>query len=313
MNRRVLVTGGTGFIGSRVLNCLLNSGDIPIVIKRNVSDKWRIKKLLDNLVFYNLDELSLESIFENERIDAVINLATYYKKNNSYEDVEKMIEVNIHFPTLLLELCKKYEVPLFVTAGSYFQYSPNYKMIDENNTTMARDLYAATKSALEKIMEYYSSNTDVKAVDLLLFTPYGEMDHKEKVIPYIIKQALSKRPVKLSEGFQKLSPVYVEDVANAFVKALDLAKKDIGDNLRINIPAKESYSIREIVTVVEELLGYHIEAQWGSLGTNRIDQDSDFMADPKKSENILGWREKFDIYEGLRKTIDYYASEVNED
>lgn len=312
MNRRVLVTGGTGFIGSRVLDCLLKNGDIPILIKRSFSDTWRIKELLDRLVICNLDQQYIENIFEKERIDAVINLATYYKKHNLYDDIEKMIEVNINFPTMLLELCKKYEVPLFITAGTYFQYGKNYKMIDENGTIEARNLYAATKSALEKIMEYYISNTDVRAVALLLFTPYGEMDHAEKVIPYIIKQALSNGTVKLSEGFQKLSPVYVEDVANAFVKALDLANKDIGNNLRINISGRESYSIREMVSIIEELLKFNIKAEWGTVDTNRIDQDRNLIVDQKKSENILGWQQKFDIYEGLRRTINYYAGEAHE-
>ena len=310
MNRRVLVTGGNGFIGSRVLKKLLESGDIPIIIKRNSSDMWRIDTLLNRVILYNIDKLPLDKVFETEKIDAVVNLATYYKKNNTFQDIEKLVDTNIKFPSQILQLCSDHEIPIFVTAGSYFQYGTNYGSSRSLNPSIARDLYAATKSALTKIMEYYSSKYNMRTVELILFTPYGEMDHEEKLIPYLIKQALQKHPVNLSSGFQKLNMVYVEDVAAAFVKALDLVERNSFTHHRIDVASARSYSIRDIVTVIEDVIQSNLIVKWNSVKINETDQDDEIIIDTSASEKVLKWKPKFDIYEGLAKTIDYYKGEV---
>jgi nucleoside-diphosphate-sugar epimerase len=310
MDRKILVTGGTGFIGSRVLTKLVDNGDIPIVLKRSFSDTWRIKEVENRIVVYDVDKIAIKDIFALEKIDAVINLATYYKKNNSYDDIKKMVETNITFPSQLLELCKIHEIPLFITTGSFFQYNKTNNILDENTSMVARDLYAATKNALEKIMEHYASNTDLKVIELILFTPYGEMDHEEKLVPYIVKQTLLGKPVNLTNGFQMLNLVYVEDIARAFVKALDLRQN--GFPLRINIANKESYSVRDIITVVEDIIGHHIVVNWGALKTKDIDQDKVLYIDTVATGEILNWKSEFDIYRGLKKTIEYYKGVLHE-
>ncbi len=310
MNRRVLVTGGNGFIGSRVLRKLLEIGDIPIIIKRNSSDLWRINTILNRVISHNIDNLPLDKVYKTEKIDAVINLATYYKKNNNFQDIEKLVDANIKFPSQILQLCKDHGTPIFVTAGSYYQYGTNYGSPRGSNSSIARDLYAATKSALTKIMEYYSSKYNIGTVELVLFTPYGEMDHEEKLIPYLIKHALQKDSVNLSSGFQKLNLVYIEDVAAAFVKALDLVGKNSFTHHRIDVAGVKSYSIRDIVTVIEDLVQSNLPVKWNSVTMNETDQDDELIIDTSASKDMLNWQPRFDIYEGLRKTIDYYKGEI---
>jgi nucleoside-diphosphate-sugar epimerase len=159
-------------------------------------------------------------------------------------------------------------------------------------------------------MEYYSSKYNMRTVELILFTPYGEMDHEEKLIPYLIKQALQKNPVNLSSGFQKLNMVYVEDVAAAFVKALDLVERNSFTHHRIDVASARSYSIRDIVTVIEDVIQSNLIVKWNSVKINETDQDDEIIIDTSASEKVLKWKPKFDIYEGLAKTIDYYKGEV---
>ena len=308
MNKQVFVTGGTGFIGSKILRQLKDAKYEPVLLKRSMSDTWRIKDLLDDITFYDIDKISVEKIFQTELACGVINLATYYKKQNSFEDVEKMIQTNVEFPCKLLDLCAQFHVPIFITAGSYFQYEKKSGNICENTHLIGQDLYAATKNALQSIMDYYSSAHGLLTVDMILFSPYGEMDHKEKLIPYLIKQILDRRPVKLSYGFQRLNLLHVDDVARAFIKALDISKRNDSQNLRLNLGDKRSYSIREIVTIMEEIMGHHIDVAWGSIQAENIDLNDSLEIDTTETKRYIDWSPEVNIYEGLRRTMDYYQA-----
>jgi nucleoside-diphosphate-sugar epimerase len=309
MNRKILVTGGNGFIGSHVVRKLLFNKEIPIILTRKKSNMWRISDLEGQIITFDSDEPGLDKIFDREEIDGVINLATFYKKEHSFEDIERMIDTNVKFPTKLLQLCEEHQVPIFITAGSYFQYGQN-SIFNSKDTTDARDLYAATKNALTKIMEYYSSKREVTTVELILFTPYGEKDHNEKLIPYIIRNALENRFIDLTEGFQKLNLVYVEDIATAFINSLQLCESK--SHIKLEIGNTRSYSIRDVVTVIEDILGTHINVRWNAIVSNKVlDSDSLVVLDPYDNERLLNWKPKYDIYTGLRKTIEYYKREFN--
>ena len=310
MNRRILITGGNGFIGSHVVQKLIDIGDKPILTRRNSSDMWRLNDVLHKIETFNLDTNQLNEIFENQSLDGVINLATYYRKHNSFDDIAKMIDSNVKFPSQILQQCKMHNVPIFITAGSFFQYGTNHSLSSTNNA-IARDFYAATKNALSKIMEYYSSSSDLVTLELVLFTPYGEKDHDEKLIPFLIRNALSGKSANLSEGFQKLNLVYVDDVASAFVNALDVNGNDTR-NAQINIASARSYSIREIVSILEEILEIHISVNWNSIHLTDMDKDNDIVVDTRIPEMILKWKPQFDVYSGLMKTINYYRRVTDE-
>ena len=195
-----------------------------------------------------------------------------------------------------------------MTAGSYFQYEQSSSTIKESTILLGRDLYAATKNALQSIMDYYSSVHRIRTIDMILFTPYGEMDHEEKLIPYLINQILDKKQAKLSYGFQRLNLLHVEDVATAFVKAIEISNPHVPLNFRMNVGYKRSYSIREILTMMEEILGFHIEVKWGSIMMDQIDRNEELKIDTTKTEEYLNWSPAVSIQDGLRRTFNYYAT-----
>ena len=312
MTRRVLVTGGTGFIGSHLVEQLVKEKYRPIVLKRSYSNLSRISKYLNAVDFYDLDKITLEDIFKKEVVDAIVNLAVFYRKDHSYVDIDEMIDTNVKFPTKLLEMSRSSGVSTFITTGTYFQYDKNIMHIDQETALLAKDFYAATKNALERILEFYKSSSEMRMFEFILFTPYGERDDPKKLIPYIINSALQGRSIDLTQGFQRLYPTYAKDIVSAIIKAVELPEGIRSSSYRFNVTGGQSYSIREIVTVLEENLDRKIRVNWGRINTGKIDALQPLSVDITTTENTLGWTPNTTLEEGLRKTVMYYEGEKNE-
>ena len=192
MTKTVLLTGGTGFIGCHVIEHLLDNEYKVILLKRSFSNNWRIKGFENRITCYNTDETELDEIFQNESINTIIHLATYYKKHHNPSDIDPMIRSNILFPVQLLELALKFDVRSFINTGTFFEYAHDSLPIHENSNEKPYNFYATTKIAFENILKSYSKN-GFKSITLKLFSPYGPFDNEEKIIPLLIKHAIKEK------------------------------------------------------------------------------------------------------------------------
>ncbi len=309
---RILVTGANGFVGSHVLKQLLeeNRFDIGITI-RKTSNLWRIDDLLNsNISTFSLDETEISEIISNFKPDVVVHLAVYYKKNHTPEDIDRMIETNILFPTKVLDAMINNGVKYFVNTGTFTEYLQLQKELTTESEILPRNLYSATKVAFEDILKYYAKIYDLKAVTLKLTSPYGPKDFEKKLIPYLINCAISGEKAKATLGVQIWDYVYVKDIARAYSAAiLYLLRSSAGYDSFI-IGSGESYSLRYISEVIEKL-GYKLDVEWGAIKYS--DAETYFVkGDIIRARNILKWWPVYSLEMGLRETIDYYLG-VNKD
>jgi len=300
--KTVLLTGATGFLGSHLLEELLIKGFNVIVLKRSMSDTWRIEHLLDKTINYDLDTVSISNIFDENNIDLVIHLATLYRKFDDGSESDEMIKSNISFPVELVEQAVRNGVKGFINTGTYFEYDCSVLPISEKSTIKPYNLYAKTKIAFESMLKFYSDELNITT--LRLFSPYGEKDN-DKLIPMIIKKALSGDEIKLSEGLQKMDFIYSGDIVDAFMSVIEGMKNNKNGYAVFNIGSGYCFSVREVVSIVEQKLGKVINKKWGEPST--VDMPL-VVSDISKAIKELGWAPKTNIHDGIEKCIKYYGS-----
>lgn len=300
MPKTILLTGATGFIGSHLLETLVDNGAKTIILKRSNSDTWRINHLLDQVKSYDIDKDPLKTVFTEQRIDTVVHLATLYRKFDHDKDVPEMMASNITFPGEILEIGIRHGLKSFINTGTFFECDCSILPVCEQAPTKAFNFYAKTKIIFEDLCRTYSDQLSMTT--LRLFSPYGPKDN-EKIIPFLIKKALNGEEINLSEGLQKLDFTYVDDITRAFNLAINQGgKENFGYNL-YNIGSGVCISVREIVSIIEEQLERPINKVWGP--PSNLDIPVAF-ADIRQAKSCLNWAPEHSIHQGIKKTIDYY-------
>lgn len=303
----ILLTGATGFIGSHLLEKLVELNEkVYILIKPN-SNTWRIDHIINSpsVVVVPSNQLSLvESIFEYGDVKAIFHLSTKYLKQNGWKDIDEMVYSNITFPVQLLELAIQYKVKYFINTGTWFEYAIQPK-IDEEMAKVPFNFYANTKSIFEDLLIGEFNKGNIQGLTLTLFNPYGPRDNDFKIIPSIIRWALGNEPVSLkSDGESCYGFTYVSDIINAYQRVLYMINNKCFinryENYFISLPF--GFNIKTVVGILEMRLNRKIDLTFG----NETDPKFVETIDISKARTDLCWEPKITLKSGLDMTLRYY-------
>jgi nucleoside-diphosphate-sugar epimerase len=310
MTKNLLITGATGFIGSNLLEELLKNNYEVTLLKRSFSDNWRIEHLLNNskidLKVYDIDQIELGTIFDENEISGILHLATYYRKYHTTDDISPMMKSNINFPIELIDLAVSHNVDFFINTGTFFEYDTISVPLSENSELNPFNFYAKTKIAFESSLKYYFSEKGINTSTMKIFSPYGPRDEEKKIIPHLILNLLKNNPVELSQGLQKLDFVYVKDITRAYLKLIENIN-NFDSYETFNIAGGFPYSIREIVSILEEITGSQLDTKWAE----HIENENIIFSNINKSKEYLNWAPEYNIHEGLKETINYYRDKYD--
>ena len=209
----------------------------------------------------------------------------------------------------LLELSVKYEIEYFINTGTFFEYDLNINPVTEKNDIKPYNLYAATKSAFNNMLDYYGNNSSLNIVTLKLAAPFGYNDN-QKLVPYLIKSVLNNEKVILEKGEQEWDFIYVRDVVSAYINAIDLclnSKRSLFEEILVG--TSEKTTIKNIVNIINKLYGKNMISLEKEYQPNQI-----FTAylDNSKAKNVLQWVPQYSIEDALKETYNLYKENKNE-
>lgn len=301
--KRVLVTGGAGFIGLHVVNNLVKEGYDVLVIDNLITGK--IENIRPEATFIKVDICSseLSYLFQSFKPDVVIHLAAQSSVNFSIKIPKLDAEINIIGTLNILQLSKEYKVNQIIFTSTAAVYgNPLYSPITEESLLSPLSPYGLSKMSCEKYIQLYQSLYGLPYTILRLSNVYGPgQNHKGEsgVISIFIEKMLNNEtPVIFGDGKQIRDFIYVEDVANAIVKAIQNKNK----NGIFNISSGIGININGIYELISQKIGYKNEPKYVSKKEGDILES---VLDNHKALTTLSWYPKTNIENGIEKTIQY--------
>jgi UDP-glucose 4-epimerase len=318
-NRRVMITGGLGFIGSNLARHLVAAGADVLIVDALLHDYGGNRFNIDGVE----DALRVNYVdVRDERVmdvlvrdcEVIFNLAGQVSHIDSMRDPHTDLEINCRAQLSMLEACRKYNpATKVVFAGTRQVYGrPDYLPVDERHLVRPTDINGVNKAAGEYYHLLYNNVFGVRACSLRLTNVYGPRQlikhNRQGFIGWFIRQAIEGREIQIyGDGSQKRDFVFVDDAADAFLRA---GASNACNGEVFNVGGDEPISHRELVSLLIELAGTGSVrlVEWPPE-KKRIDIGS-FYTDSTKFQQTVGWRPETRLLDGLRQTIAFYRQHM---
>lgn len=308
---KVLITGVTGFIGSHLAPRLLEIGYDVYSFERYITGRYvlgvvrQLKTLFGDLREYHV----VRRVVREVSPDYVIHLAAVSPVAYSYEHPQEVIDVNFMGTVNLAEACL-HEVPnlkqlLFASTSEVYGNGPVPRR--EDTPPNPNSPYAVSKLAAEKYLLYLRDAYRFPVTILRNFNTYGRKDNTHFVVERTITQMLEKRDeIRLGDPNPIRDLMYVDDHVESYIACLG-RKEAIGEIF--NFCTGKGISIKELVKLIAELIGYKGEVRWNTIPARPLDI-KELVGDYSKAKRLLGWSPRYSLQDGLKKTIEYWRKRI---
>lgn len=311
--RKILVTGGAGFIGSEFVRQAVRRGfDVINVDKLTYAgDLERLKEVEDKVRFYKSDIINrefIEYIFKTEKPDIVVHWAAESHVDRSILDASPFVETNVRGTQTLLDVAKENGVELFINiatdevygelgeSGQFFEDTP----LNPNSP------YSVSKASADMLGRAYYRTYGLPVITVRPSNNYGPWQYPEKLIPVVIIKALNEEPIPVyGKGENVREWLYVSDCADAVFEIIQKGK--VGEVYNVG-----SGEERKNIDVVKSVLG--ILGKPESLiefVKDRPGHDFRYSLNTEKIEREIGWKAKVKFEEGIEKTVRWYLDNLD--
>ena len=314
-NKTVLVTGAAGFIGSHLVEELINLNARVKVFVRYTSSGT-----LGNLSFINSknfdviygdlrDPFTVKKALKD--VDIVFHLASLISIPYSYRSPRDNFDVNVNSILNILESAKMENVEQIIhTSTSEVYGTANYVPIDEKHPLQGQSPYSASKIAADMLVNSYFLSFDSPVLTIRPFNNFGPRQSSRAIIPTIILQALADRTIKLGDITTSRDFLFVKDTIRGYIQCSENFNKIKGET--VNLGTGNEFTIEDTVIIISKLINNDV----------KIEQDTSKIR-PKGSEvrrlccnydkvnTLIGWKPSFTFEQGLKETINFYKDNMD--
>ncbi len=305
--RRVLLAGGTGFIGANLVRRLLGEGHKVHLLVRRGYAPWRIEEVREVLHLHEVsltDGDMLKETVSKIRPEWVFHLAV----QGAYAwqtDWREMVRTNFLGAVNLVEACLAADVEVLVNTGSSSEYGFKDHAPSEDEYLDPNSYYAVTKASATLFCRYTAKVYGMRIPTLRLYSVYGPYEDPRRLIPTLILKGLDGELPALVQSDVARDFVYVDDVTEAYILAAREPKQEPG--AIYNVGTGVQTTLKELVAVVRRLMRIAREPEWGSM-PNREWDTAQWVADNRKIVHQLGWQPRYTLEEGLRTATEWFLS-----
>jgi CDP-glucose 4,6-dehydratase len=306
--KKILVTGGAGFIGSHVVDVLVFQKNKVVVIDNLSSGK---KEFLNRAAkFYAADVRDykkMAAIFKKEKPSVVFHFAAQPLVKKAYDNPLPVIETNIMGTVNILELCRKQgNMESIVIVSSDKAYGKAKKLpYTEESALQGDHPYDVSKSAADLIARTYFVTYGIPVTITRFSNVFGPRDTNfSRIIPDIMEAVVKNRPLQIrSDGKMIREYTYVKDIAQGCLMLSSNPKKASGQ--AFNFGSENIFNVLETVKRVEKILGKKTSYNILNVARNEIPKQ---YLDWRKAKKMLGWKPTTPFEKAIRETFDWYSS-----
>ena len=313
---KILITGGCGFIGSNLIEFLLEKTDWQINILDNLSaskleDVEKLQGFAERATFFKGDIRNKEDVLKAvDGCDYVVNLAAQVGVMPSVEDPLFDADINVTGTVTVLNSCVKKNVKRFVQASSAAPLGDQEMPMHEKRVPQPLSPYGASKLATEAYCSAFAASYGINTIALRFSNVYGIKSYqKGSVIPLFIRQILNKETCTIfGDGEQTRDLIYVTDICNGIYLALT---KDMTNKFElIQLATGKETSMNELFKVMKEEFEKHSkvipDAKYAPARPGEIIRN---YADITKAKTVLTYTPQVDLKEGIAKTVSWFISQ----
>jgi UDP-glucose 4-epimerase len=300
---RIAVTGGSGFIGSHVVDRLADIGHTLIVLDTRPPHR-------PDVTYRSVDLSDLGGLVQATRdVDVVFHLAAVSNVNDAYEHPVGAVRINVTGTVNVFEASRRNGVSRTVLASTVWVYAGAHgdSPLDEDapfHLPSAGHIYTSSKIASELIAHNYNELYDTPFTILRYGIPFGPRMREQLVIPRFVRMALDGETITVhGDGSQFRNYVYVEDLADAHVLTLS----EEGENEVFNLEGAEPITIRRVTEAIGDCLGIPLKVEFGEARPGDY-AGKEVSAD--KVKRVLGWEPTTTFEDGMRRYVDWYLDET---
>ncbi len=294
--KKVLITGGTGFIGSKVTDELLKRGyEVHALVYPPLAPAQ------ENFIQYEMnlmDSQAVDEFLSEHQFESLIHLAWYVGPKCHVSD----LNMDWVIATLnLLKSFKEHGGKKFLGAGTCSEYEYKYGYLLEDDTpTDPQTLYGNGKHAVYNVAKVYCKQNEIDFKWPRIFNLYGPNEKPQRLMPSVINSCLKGEDVKVSDCLKFQDYLHVEDTARGIVDVFESELQGA-----VNICSGQPVQLRTIVNKIAELTDFKGNILWGAVPAAFGD---DVVVGNNTKLKSIGWKPKYTLEEGLKSTINWWRT-----